>query len=344
MNWSLRALRYFVAAAETGSIAAAAAAVHVSPPAISEAIGAIERELGVQLTIRRQGKGLTLTAPGDRLLVQARNLLAHADEVARFAAGMGSRQAGEIRIGCFVTLAPFVLPGLIAAFRAEHPEVALQFEEANQQTLLDCLRAGRCDVALSYAYGLSEEFTADVLAELPPQVVFAEGHPRARDREVDLADLAREPMVMIDLPHTRDYFLSLFRALRIEPNVVYRVQSYELARAMVARGLGFSILNAIPREARCYDGRSIVAVPIAGRLPQTLVVSLRSRRVVERPSVGVFSAFVRRWFDEHGRSILSPAAHPPGGLTAGSMPARRAAAAAPRRGAAHKPARRAIGP
>lgn len=304
MNWSLRALRYFVAAAETGSITAAAAAVHVSQPAISEAIGALERELGVQLTIRRQGRGLTLTPSGDRLLVQARNLLAHADEVARFAAGMGSRLSGEIRIGCFVTLAPFVLPGLIAAFRAEHPEVAVQFEEANQATLLDRLRAGRIDMALSYAYGLSEEFTADVLADLPPHVVVARDHPRARAPAVSLREFAREPMVMIDLPHTADYFLSLFRSLRIEPNVAWRVQSYEMARAMAARGLGFAILNAIPRQARGHDGREVVALPIVETLPRTLVVSLRSKRVVERPSVTVFGEFVRRWFPAHWQRMM----------------------------------------
>jgi DNA-binding transcriptional LysR family regulator len=307
MNWSLRALRYFVAAAEAGSITAAAGQVHVSQPAISEAIGALERDLGVQLMIRRQGKGLTLTPSGDRLLVQARNLLAHADEVARFAAGMGSRLSGEIRIGCFVTLAPFVMPGLIAAFRSEHPEVDLQFEEANQSTLLDRLRAGRIDVALSYAYGLSEEFAADVLAELPPRVVVAGDHPRAAAGSVSLRAFAAEPMIIIDLPHTRDYFLSLFRSLRIEPDVVWRVQSYEMARAMAARGLGFSILNAIPREARGYDGRKVVALAIDEALPQTLVVSLRSRRVIERPSVTVFSEFVQRWFAGEWRRVMGPA-------------------------------------
>ena len=87
---SLRTLRYFVAAAEAGSLTAAAGRVHVSQPSLSEAISRLEADLGVQLFLRRQSRGLALTTPGDRFLVQARNLLAHADEVERFADTMGS--------------------------------------------------------------------------------------------------------------------------------------------------------------------------------------------------------------------------------------------------------------
>lgn len=298
MNLSLRALRYFVAAAEAGSIAAAAARIPVSPPSVSAAIDQLEQDLNAQLFLRRQGRGLTLTVAGDRFLVQARNLLAHADEVARFASTMGGRHTGEIRIGCFVTLAPFVLPGLLAAFGREHPEVTVRFEEANQLELLELLRNGRSELAMTYAYGLSDEFVSEVLGELPPRVVVGAQHPLAGRRRVSLTELAREPMVLLDLPHTRDYFLSLFRSVRLEPRIAHRAHTYEMARGLVAQGLGYTILNAIPRRATTYDGRRVVALPIAETLPRTLVVSLRSKRVTVRPAIGVFAAAVRRFFAE----------------------------------------------
>ena len=82
---SLRALRYFVAAAETGSVTGGAHQVRVSQPSISAAIARLEADLKVQLFVRHHAKGLSLTLSGDRLLVQARSLLAHAREVEQFA-------------------------------------------------------------------------------------------------------------------------------------------------------------------------------------------------------------------------------------------------------------------
>lgn len=295
---SLRALRYFVAAAETGSITAAAKLVHVSQPSVSQAITGLEADLGVQLFIRRQARGLALTVPGDRFLVQARNLLAHADEVERFADTMGDRLAGEIRIGCFVTLAPFVLPSLLAEFANAYPGISVSFIEANQLELLERLRAGQCELAMSYAYGLGEEFESEVLAELPPRVVVAADDPLARRRSVSLKELADAPMVLLDLPHTRDYFLSLFRSVHIEPRIAHRAHTYEMARGLVARGLGFTILNAIPRQSLTYDGGRVAAVPIVESLPKTLAVLLRSKKLAPRPTVTAFADFTRKFFAE----------------------------------------------
>ena len=296
MSLSLRSLRYFVAAAETGSVTAAALASRVSQPSVSESLTQLEADLRVQLFVRHHGRGLTLTAAGDRLLVQARNLLAHAADVEKFAADMGSRTTGEVRVGCFVTLAPYVLPALLGDIANAYPQLTVQHEEDNQEELLERLRSGRLDLAVSYAYAISEEFEVEVLAELPPHVVLAAEHPFARRRSISLKEVAGMPMVLLDLPLTRDYFLSLFRSVRVEPNIVHRTRSYEMVRAMVARGHGFSVLNAIPRNATSYEGRKIVAVPIAETLPRTLVVCLRSKRVAPRPSVELFRERVKAFF------------------------------------------------
>jgi DNA-binding transcriptional LysR family regulator len=301
---SLRTLRYFVAAAEAGSITAAARLVHVSQPSVSEAITRLEADLAVQLFLRQQARGLTLTVPGERFLVQARNLLSHADEVERFADTMGDRLAGEIRVGCFVTLAPFVLPTLLADFARAYPGISVSFEEANQLELLEQLRQGRCELAMTYAYGLGEEFESEVLAELPPRVVVAADHPLARRRSIGLEELAEAPMVLLDLPHTRDYFLSLFRSAHIEPRIAHRAHTYEMVRGLVARGLGFAILNAIPRQTLTYDGGRVAAVPIAEELPKTLAVSLRSKKVSLRPTVEAFGEFTRRFFADTWPKIV----------------------------------------
>jgi len=293
---SLRALRYFVAVAESGSVTSGAARVRVSQPSISAAIARLEADLKVQLFVRHHAKGLSLTLSGDRLLVQARGLLAHALEVEQFADAMGGAQRGEVNAGCFITLAPFLLPGLLPAFATRYPEISLHMEEGNQAEVLERLRNGRCEVALTYAYGLSDEFEVELLAELPPRVILSPAHPLARRGKVSLRELAGAPMILLDLPHTRDYFLSLFRSVRIEPRIAHRTQSYEMVRGLAARGLGFGILNAIPRLPWTYDGNKVVAVPIAEALPNILVVCLRLKKLAARPAVRTFAEFAKLHF------------------------------------------------
>ncbi len=295
---SLRALRYFVAVAETGSVTSGAQLVRVSQPSVSAAIARLEADLKVQLFIRHHAKGLSLTLSGDRLLVQARGLLAHARELEQFAGAMGGAERGEVNAACFITLAPFLLPGLLSAFAARYPEISLSIEEGNQAEVLERLRSGRCEIALTYAYGLSDEFEIELLAELPPRVILAQGHPLARRRKVSLRELAGAPMILLDLPHTRDYFLSLFRSVRIEPRIAHRTRSYEMVRGLAARGLGFGILNAIPRLPWTYDGNKVVAVPIAEELPNILVVCLRLKKLVARPAVTAFAGFAKQHFAE----------------------------------------------
>lgn len=311
LRLSLRALRYFVAAAETGSITSGAQQVRVSQPSISAAIARLESDLKVQLFVRHHAKGVTLTLSGDRLLVQARSLLAHAKELEQFAGAMGGAQGGEVSAGCFITLAPFLLPGLLAGFAERHPEIALTVHEGNQAEVLEDLRTGRCEVALTYAYGLSDEFEVDVLAELAPRIILAQDHPLASRRSVSLRELAGAPMILLDLPHTRDYFLSLFRSMKIEPRVAHRTLSYEMVRGLAARGLGFGILNAIPRLPWTYDGNRVVAVPITEELPNILVVSLRLKKVARRPAVTRVAEFAKQHFAEVWPKLMQAAPRKP---------------------------------
>ncbi|HEX2114350.1 MAG TPA: LysR family transcriptional regulator [Alphaproteobacteria bacterium] len=296
MQLSLRALRYFVATAETGSVTRAARQLGVSQPSISGAIAQIEDDFRVQLFIRHHAKGLSLTPAGERILVEARGLLAHAREFQASAGALGEGLRGEIAVGCFLTLAPFVMPGLLQGFEKLHPEIVVRCEEWNQEEILAGLRTGRIEMALTYAYATSDEFTTEVMAELPPRAILPVDHPLASKRAVSLRDLAAEPMVLLDLPHSREYFLSLFRAYNLEPRVVYRTRSYDMVRGLVGRHRGYGILNAIPRMPYTYDGTQVAAVPILEDLPRTLVVGLRLRTAVPRRAVAAFSKYANEYF------------------------------------------------
>ncbi len=74
---------------------------------------------------------------------------------------------------------------------------------------------------------------------------------------MDLADLSEEPLVLLDLPHSRDYFRSLVAATGTAPDVRYRTQSYETVRSLVAQGLGYSVLNQRPATSHTYSGAEV---------------------------------------------------------------------------------------
>lgn len=297
---SLRLLRYVVAAADAGSVSEAAVRLHVSQPSVSGAIAQLEDELGVQLFVRHHARGVTPTVPGQRIIAQARALLSHARDFAQDARALGAAPRGEIAVGCFVTLALRYMPSLLAAFRDAQPGIAVRLEEGDQTSVLDGLCSGRTELALSYGYALPEEVHAEVLAELPPHAIVAADHALAGRERVSLRELAAEPFILLDLPHSRDYFASLFAACGVEPRIAYRSRSYELIRGLVGRGLGYTLHNVLPRTEVTYDGSRIAILPLTERLLPVKVMSLRLARHAPRPAVAAFADFLREAFRPGG--------------------------------------------
>ncbi|MBT2409909.1 MULTISPECIES: LysR family transcriptional regulator [unclassified Streptomyces] len=262
LGFTLVQLRYFLVAAERGSMTEASQELHIAQSAVSAAVYNLERDLRVQLFIRRRGRGLTLTPAGERLQQQARDLLARAREVEREARGEGEELAGPVTVGCFVTLAPYYLPPLFSECTERHPGIEIDVVEAETDQLVQALTAGRIDFALTYGLGLSAapELRGETIALAPAYVLVPAGHPLAGRDSVELNELSAEPLVLLDLPHSRDYFHSLVAATGTAPDVRYRTRSYETVRSLVARGLGYSVLNQRPATSQTYGGGEVAAL------------------------------------------------------------------------------------
>lgn len=269
VGFTLVQLRYFLVAAERGSMTEASAELHIAQSAVSSAIYNLERDLRVQLFIRRRGRGLTLTPAGERLRQQARELLARAREVEREARGDGETVSGPVSVGCFVTLAPYYLPPLFSACTSRYPGIEIDVLEAETDQLVQALRAGRIDFALTYGLGLSAEpdLRTETIARAPAYVIVPAAHPLSGRGTVELTELTAEPFVLLDLEHSRDYFRSLVAATGTEPDVRYRSQSYETVRALVARGLGYSVLNQRPATSQTYGGGEIAELELRDGSP-----------------------------------------------------------------------------
>jgi DNA-binding transcriptional LysR family regulator len=286
MRYTLRQLKYFVAAAETGSITLASERIAISQPSISTAVAHLEHELGVQLFIRHHAQGLSLTPVGRTVLAEARKLMEQAEGLYAVAAEAVDQIRGELSVGCMVTLAPMILPELAHAFTAAFPGAQLRHAEVDHERLVEGLRRGEWDVALTYDLPIPDGFAFRPLARLPPHAVVSEAHPLARYGSASLQDLAGEPLVLLDLPGSRDYFLALFYAEGLTPRIHSRSAHFEVVRTMVANGYGYTLANVRPRSELALDGRRLVRVRLAGEHRPMIIglatlASTRKSRLVQ---------------------------------------------------------------
>lgn len=265
MRYTFRQLEYFIAAAETGSILLASERVNISPSSISTAVSHLEQEFGVQLFARLHAQGLSLTPTGHLLLREAKRLVEQAEWLYTVASEANGQVRGRLTVGCFVTLAPMVLPELSHSFTSTFPATQLTHVVSDHETLMGHLRRAEIDVAVTYDLGLPEgiEFTA--FATLPAHVWVGEGHPFARRSSVTLLELAEQPLVLLDLPTSRDYFLGLFTKAGLVPRISARSAYQEVVRTMVANGYGYTLANVRPRLESSLDGRRVIRVALAGQ-------------------------------------------------------------------------------
>ncbi len=302
LRFTLRQLEYFVAVGDAGSIAAAAEQTNVSSPSISAAISQLEDAFGIELFVRQHAQGLSLTPGGRRFYAAAKDLLENARALHDVANDISEQVRGPITVGCLVTLASFVLPELRHDFETTNPEVEFRQEEAHQADLIRMLRRAEIDVGITYDLDVPQDIAFEPLLDLPPHALFHPGHPYAGRKSVALEDLAGEPLILLDLPLSREYFLSLFETADLRPTIAERTQHLPMVRSMVANGFGYGLLNVPSMNIHAPDGKPLSYVPIKGdHRPMKLgLVTMRSERKSR-----ILSAF-----EEHCRSRVTAQSAP----------------------------------
>ncbi len=296
IRYTFRQLHYLVACIDTGSLAAAAKRLNVSQPSISTAIAKLEAELGVQLLLRHHAQGVTPTASAERLLQSARSLLSHAADLQRFAKTSGDTVGGDLRLGSFITLAPTFLPGLVADMKERYPAVRLQLDEGTQDQLIDGLRQGRHEMALLYDLGLPDDLRSIELAEVAPYILLPKTHPLAEQDDIALHDLADEPLILLDVPPSRDYFTGLLEGAGIEPRIAFSSPSLELVRGLVGRGLGYSLLVTRPSGDVSYDGQGLAIRTVRDPVEKSHIVLSALRALRPTSVMAAFEAFAVSYF------------------------------------------------
>lgn len=194
-----------------------------------------------------------------------------------------------LKLGCFHTVAPYVVPPIIS----QMPGAGLQMVEGDQRRLCQALSTGECDLALMYDIDIPTDFSVDLVTPLTPYVLLPDGHPLADQHEILPQELAGEPMVLLEGQPSHDYFTGLLASEDVSPNIAYRSTSIEVVRGLVAHGLGYSLLVTQPASAMSYDGLRLVSRPFQSSAGAThLALVQRSGR--ELPPVAErFAALCR---------------------------------------------------
>lgn len=299
MNLTFRQLRVFAEVARLGSSQAAAAALHITPPAVSMQIKELESQLSLTL-FNREGRGLSLSTAGEYFLVHARRLLAAHKDAEDAMARFIKLDRGILTLGIVSTAKHFV-PQLLARFHEEHPGIELRLRVAhNREKLVTLMQSGEVDLTVMGRPPREIATRAEAFAAHPLVFVAAPDHPLANASRLPAAALAAYPFVVRETGSgTRTAMEAFFEEHRLEPRVSMEVASNETIKHAVMAGLGLSLLSlhtiGLELHSRLLRILDIEGTPL---MRTWFVVRMQSRQL--SPAAEAFRYFII----EHGEAHL----------------------------------------
>ncbi|WP_037359693.1 LysR family transcriptional regulator [Amycolatopsis orientalis] len=284
-----RHLRYALALAEHQHFGRAAASLGIAQPPLSTQIAALEREVGERL-FDRTARGVLPTAAGDAFLARARSALAEMS-LALIDAGRAARgETGRLRLGFIGSALLDPLPGVIGRFRRTHPDVRMTLQELDSSAGSAALLAGELDVAVGRGSprgtGAEQLVTVPIGSDHLVAAVSA-GHPFAGRQSVDVAQIAREPLV-VSADAAGSYLRSIFEPAVLDGATLARDIHTIAGLAACSAGVGLG-----PERMRLIARKDIrfCAVEPRFRLPD---LQMSFRAADSSPVLAAFLSVVRQ--------------------------------------------------
>lgn len=294
-------LRVLRAVAEYGSFSRAAAALHLTPSAVSQHMAVLERSLGAEV-VARSTRGVTLTEAGQIMVGAAESVAAELERAKQQVEQLGSGRT-QLTVGTFGTGGRHLLPGALARFTAAHPRTLLHVRQGEPEITLPLVRQGAVDLALAYHFdgplplgpGPNSGLRWTALLEDPLHVVLPEGHHLADRTSLDIAELAPEPWVLGCLK-TEAYLRRYADRAGFAPEVRGSTTDYFFACSLVAAGMGISL---IPSIALVPVVPGVRAVPVEAPAPTRYIGVATIGRHGDRPHITAFLQALREQAARH---------------------------------------------
>jgi len=295
---SLRRLRALRALVEHGTVTGAAAALHVSPPAVSLQLRLLEAEVGLPLTERGRD-GLHVTDAGREVLAAIERIDLVLQDCAEALDAIGQGRGGRVVVAVIST-AKYFAPRALAAFRKRRPGVDIRLLVGNRQDIIRALRNLEADLAIMGRPPEDVPHAKATIGEHPHVVIGPPDHWAAQGPSIELRQLAGERFLLREPGSgTRLLAESVFAAAGIQPGIDMEIGSNETIKQAVIAGLGIAFISAHTVEAELRD-RRLVVLPVEGLPIKRLwyVVRREDRRLL--PAARALWDFLA----EEGRAYL----------------------------------------
>jgi DNA-binding transcriptional LysR family regulator len=276
---TLRQFRYFVAVAESGSVASASRMLNIAQSALTKSLLELESELGSSL-FARSSKGMTLTPQGHRFLGSARKVLGTVADALRLHAGDAAAGiSGVLSVGVTSLVAGYYLSELFSRFRRNCPAVEVFVTEDAPRFLEHLLINGELDVAImvSNALGEPQAMVSETLTRSPSRVWLPANHALASHDEVTLAQCAEHDQIVLDADRIDELMKGVWARHQLKPRVILRTSSLEAVRSLVGAGAGIAVLPDFLYRPWTLDAEHVEVRPLRDEVP-TVDVGLVWRR------------------------------------------------------------------
>jgi LysR family hydrogen peroxide-inducible transcriptional activator len=273
---TLQELRYFVAVAESRHFVRAAAVCHVSQPTLSGQLRKLEDELGITL-LERTNKQVELTSVGRDILIHAQRILAESAQIESMAKAARDPMVGVLRLGAIPTLAPYLIPLVLAPLRRSYPQLTVELWEDQTHSLIEALGAHRLDAALVASHVGTPEIVEVALFAEPLLAVLPLNHALAVHKSADESKLACDLLVMADGHCLSNHALAACGA-KAGLQSTMRAATLDTLVNLVAAGYGTTLIPAL--AAPTLKRRGVKVIPL--RRLMTRTISLVSRSTFPR--------------------------------------------------------------
>jgi LysR family transcriptional regulator, low CO2-responsive transcriptional regulator len=243
MNITFRQLRVFTEVARHGSMARAAEALHLTPPAVSMQIKEVEAQVGLAL-FDRHGRTVSLSTAGEYFLVHAKRLLAALKDADDSMARLKKLEQGLLTIG-LVSTAKYFVPHLLARFRQDHPGIDVRLHVlGNRGQLVELMQAGEVDLSIMGRPPKEIATRSESFAAHPLVFVCPPGHPLLQGGQHHVSELAPYPLIAREHGSgTRNAMETFFTEQRFDTRIEMEMSSNETIKQAVIAGLGWSFLS-----------------------------------------------------------------------------------------------------
>jgi len=277
---TLRQFRYFIAVAESGSVAAASRMLNIAQSAVTKSMQELEDELGRTL-FARSSRGMQLTPQGHRFLASARAVLATVAEATRQRSEdeNTSGLSGTLAVGVTTLVAGYYLSDMFSRYRRSCPRVEVLVTEDTPRFLEHLLINGELDVAIMLSSALTEPqaLVAETLTRSPSRVWLASNHPLCAQDELTLADCARCDQIVLEADRIDELMRAVWARQQLKTRTILRTSSLEAVRSLVGAGAGIAVLPDFLYRPWTLDAEHVEVRPLRDALP-TVDVGLVWRR------------------------------------------------------------------